>query len=535
MSQKTNRRIMLGVLIVAIIVVAGGLGYYYQTQQKPHVPRIVTIASNSEFVTLDPSIEFSQSIMILSNLYEPLIMYVPWQSPPFVPALATSWESSNNSQTWTFHLRESVKFHDGSPFNATAVKYSVDRTIGIGAGASYIWASVKEVQVVDTYTVKFILSYPTPLDVVASASYAAWIMSPNIDNLAEAAGFTNASDWLNAGHDDGTGPYYLTKWDQQNEAVMQKFPDYWGGWKDDQVDTAVIRVIRDETVAEQMIKSGEISIAQYVPVTDIPSLQQDPNLQVYFSPQYQNLLGFFNTKKFPFNNTLVRQAVSYAVPYSQIVSGVLHGYGNESIGPIPSGMPGHFDDLQHYTYDMAKAKQLLAQAGYPNGGFKFTLTYLTGDVKEQGTAELIKASLKDLNIDVEIQAMTWLQQWSLAQGDPLKAQDIFVMYWWPTILSPYDFLFNLFHTESTVVFNLGYYYNSNFDAIIDQAWSMEGYDKTQAFNLYRQAETMLYNDAPALYLYDLEDVHVVHSNISGYRNNPAYPIVIFFYDLHVTG
>ena len=523
------------VVIIVIVVAAGALGYYYQTQQKPAVSKIVTYAAISEMVTLDPSTEFSNSIMVLSNLYEPLIWYVPWASPHFQRGLATSWESSNNSQTWVFHLRQGVKFHDGTPFNATAVKYSIERTINLGQGAAFIWGSVRQINILDTYTVQFILSAPTPLDVVATASYSTWIMSPQVDNLAKAAGYTNASTWFNAGHDDGTGPYTITKWNQQNEVDMQKFTDYWGGWQSDQVDTAVIRIVRDETVQEQMIKNGEIQVAQQVPLADIQSLQTESNVKVYVSPQYQSLYGLLNNKKFPFNNTLIREAVSYAIPYQQIISGVMHGFGNQSTGPIPNGMPGHFNYLPQYTYDLTKAKQLLAQAGYPNGGFKILLTYLTGDSREEGTSELIKTSLKDLNIDVEIQAMTWLQQWSLAQGDSSKAQDIFVMYWWPTMLSPYDFLFNLFHTESTVVFNLGYYYNSNFDSLIDAAWSTEGYDKPQAFKIYWQAETMLYDDAPAVYLYDLQDIHVVRSNISGYRNNPAYPILIFFYNLHVTG
>ena len=222
---KRNLWKLVAIVIIVIVVAAGALGYYYQTQQKLHVPKIVTSAVISEMVTADPSTEFSNSIMMLSNLYEPLIWYDPSQSPPFVPALATSWESSNGSQTWTFHLRQGVKFHDGTPFDATAVKYSIERTMTLGQGAAFIWSPVSKINVLDTYTVQFILTSPTPLDVIASASYAAWIMSPNIENLAKAAGFTNASAWFNAGHDAGTGPYMLTKWDPQNEIVMDKFPD----------------------------------------------------------------------------------------------------------------------------------------------------------------------------------------------------------------------------------------------------------------------------------------------------------------------
>jgi peptide/nickel transport system substrate-binding protein len=540
MSQRKTARWIIGIVIVVIVVAAGALGYYYQTQQKPAAPKIVTYAPISEMVTLDPSTEFSNSIMVLCNLYEPLIWYQPWMSPPFVPGLATSWESSDNSQTWTFHLRQGVKFHDGSPFNATAVKYSIERTMSLGLGAAYIWSPVKEVNVLDTYTVQFILSAPTPLDVIATASYAAWMISPKVDAIARAAGFTNASAWFNAGHDDGTGPYTLTKWDPQSEVVMQKFADYWGGWTSDQFDTAVLRIVRDETVQEQMVKSGEIQIAQQVPFADIASLEKESTLKVDFSPQYQNLVGMFNNEKFPFNNTLIRKAVSYAVPYQQIVT-ALHGFVNQSIGPVPYGMPGHFNDLPQYTYDMTKAKQLMAQAGYPNGGFTVLLTYLTGDGREQTTAELIKSSLKDLGITVDIRAMTWNEQWALACNGsndpqcPLKAQDIFVMYWWPTILTPYDFLLNLFHSETTSVFNLGYYYHSDFDQLIDKAYALEGSDKTQAYNLYWQAEKRVIDDAASLFLWDLTDIHIVRSNISGFRYNPAYTTTVFFYDLHLVG
>lgn len=533
-EHKLPVKKLAAVVIVVVIVAAGALGYYYQTLQKPAVPKIVTYATLSEMVTLDPSTEFSNSIMVLSNLYEPLIWYQPWSSPTFQPGLATSWESSNNTSNWVFHLRQGVKFHDGSDFNATAVKYSIERTITLGQGAAYIWGTVKQINILDTYTVQILLSNPTPLDVVASASYAAWIMSPQIDSLAKAAGFTNASQWFNAGHDDGTGPYTVTKWDPQNEVDLQKFPGYWGGWTSDQFDTAVFKIVRDETVQEQMIKSGEIQIAQQVPFTDIQSLKTDPNIRVYENPQYQSLYGLLNNQKFPFNNTLIRQAVSYAIPYQQIVSSVLYGLGNQSVGPIPHGMPGHFNDLPQYTLDLAKAKQLLAQAGYANGGFTVLLTYLTGDSREEGTSELIANSLKALNINVEIRAMTWNQQWSLAQGPALQAQDIFIFYWWPTILSPYDFLVSMFHSESSPVFNLGYYYHADFDQLIDKAYSTEGSDKQAAYQLYWQAENKLVTDAAALYLWDLTDVHILRSNISGFQYNPGYTTVVFFYQLHQT-
>jgi peptide/nickel transport system substrate-binding protein len=538
-QRKLPVKTLAAIVIVVIIVAAGAVGYYFQILRKPAVPKIVTYATISEMVTLDPSTEFSNSIMVLSNLYEPLIWYQPWSTPAFQPGLALSWESSNQSQTWTFHLRQGVKFHDGTDFNATAVKYSIERTISLGGGAAYIWGTVTKINILDTYTVQIILSSPTPLEAVASASYAAWIMSPKIDSLAKTAGFTNASQWFNAGHDDGTGPYTVTKWEPQTEVDLQKFPSYWGGWTSDQFDTAVFKIVRDETVQEQMVKSGEIQIAQQVPFADIPSLQNDTNIKVYKSPQYQNLLGLLNSKKFPFNNTLIQQAVSYAIPYQQIVK-ALHGFVTQATGPIPNGMPGHFNDLPQYTYDLTKAKQLMAQAGYPNGGFSVLLTYLTGDSREQSTSELIKSSLKDLGIEVDIRAMTWNEEWAFACNGsndpqcPSRAQDMFIFYWWPTILSPYDFLVSMFHSESTTLFNLGYYYHSDFDQMIDQAYAMEGSDQQAAYQTYREAESKLISDAAALYLWDLTDVHILRSNITGFQYDPGYTTVVFFYQLHQT-
>ena len=188
-SATRRRSILLAALALTAVALAavlgvagcgssggGGGGGSPTAAPKADIARL---AYSSTVTTWDPSPSYSTEVVYMANLYEPLIYANPPGSvEPFSPALATSWEVSKDGLEWTFHLRDGVKFHDGTPFDAAAVKYSIDRTKKLILGAAYIWAPVKEVQVVDPATVKFVLSYPTALDRIVAASSGSWIFSP---------------------------------------------------------------------------------------------------------------------------------------------------------------------------------------------------------------------------------------------------------------------------------------------------------------------------------------------------------------------
>jgi len=167
----------------------------------------------------------------------------------------------------------------------------------------------------------------------------------------------------------------------------------------------------------------------------------------------------------------------------------------------------------------------------PKPIMKLKLTYHITDPDEMKVAELMKAEYKKLGIDLEIKGMEWDAQWALAKSDPTKAQHIFVMYWWPTILSGYDFLVNCFHTEPTIFFNDAYYYNSTFDDLIDTGYAEEATNATHAMELYEEAQEMLIDDCPAIFFYDVDNTHVIREAITGYVDNPAYPHVVLYYNL----
>lgn len=517
------------------------------TPVTPPPVRMIIYASLSEMTTADPSTDFSNSVMWLPLVYEPLLWYDPI-SDKFIPALATNYSSSADGLTWTFTIRRDAKFHDGTPVTAHAVKSSIDRTITLGEGAAFIWDPVESIEAPDDYTVVFHLKYPAALDKVAATTYAAYIFSPKIVEYAGTSDLTDpkVADWFNSGNDAGSGPYKMIKWDPENEVILEKFTEWWG-WKlpdypmksDKAPDIFKIKVIKDAVTQETLILSGDIDIAMYVPLENIEQHQKNPNLQVLLKPSFQNLLMLVNVKKPPLDNVLVRRAIAHAVPYDDIVTVARNELATVASGPVPRGMWGHFDNLT-FTYDLKLARELLAQAGYPSGiGRTLVLTYTAGDIYEARTADLIRASLAQIGINVEIRPLSWEEQWALAQKgweDPNIAQDFLIFYWWPDVVSPFTFLYNMFHNASKA-FNLCYYENAEFNALIEEAVVLEGVDEAKALELYYRAQKILHDDVPGVPLWDMIDLRVAKASIGNLDKavNPAYPTVVFAQVLSVGG
>ncbi len=512
-------------LCLAVVLILATLSLAPTAAQEGNV---FVYAHGTTFPDIDPSISFSNDSVVMGNAYETLTFYNPPGSEEVIsPALATSWESSEDGLTWTFHLREGVKFHDGTDFNAEAVKYSIDRTMSLGLGAAFIWDAVKEIKVIDDYTVEFNLNYAAPVDLIAASGYGAWIFSPT---AVEAQG-DKVSEWFNEGHDAGTGPYMIESRERGTRLIMTRFDDYWGGWQEGQFDKILFEINPDPIVQQQMLEAGQADAAYDLPRMNLEALDARDDVTVYTNPSFQNLLGLFNVKKEPTNNKLVRQALSYAFPYEQFIESVMMGQATQAYGPVPAGMWGYSEDLFQYYYDLDKARELLAEAGYPEGGFDLLMTFATGDLDEEQVGELWKAELAKLGINLEVRGMEWEPQWDLAMSDPMAAQDILVFYWWPDYITPYTYLFNMFHCEEEILFNLGYYCDPKFDEIIDKGNELAATDRAEAERLFIEAQKMLIEDAAAAFFYDRANNHELRSDIKGYVDNPAYPHIIFVYKL----
>ncbi|HEC34952.1 MAG TPA: ABC transporter substrate-binding protein [Anaerolineae bacterium] len=474
--------------------------------------------------TWDPSASFSTEALYMANLYEPLIWIRP--DGTFEPALAESWDVSEDGLTWTFHLRPGVKFHDGDTLTADAVVASIERTRALGTGASWIWWMVDSIEAVDELTVEFTLSTPYPLDRVVASTYAAWIMSPTAAAMED-------SEWFEAGNEAGTGPWMLESYTPDEEVVLTRFEDYWGGWDDKQFDKVVISIVPEQVVQAQMLEGGEADLALSLPVEAYADFQASPDFVVYEDDTLFNYVGLLNTQKEPLNNKLVRQAIAYAIPYDDVVAVGAGGLGQQARGPVPHGLWPYSDEVGQYTYDPDRARDLLAEAGYPGGGFSLVLTHAAENLSEERFAPVIRDALADIGIEVEIRPMLWAQQWELAKGDPAEAQDIFLLLWWPTISDGYDNLSSMFHCEDEPFFNLCYYCNPEYDELIDTALELTATDPETGQQMYIDAMNILVEDSPALFLYDTRVFRPVPTYLEGYEYNPNYPFSTFFYPIRL--
>jgi peptide/nickel transport system substrate-binding protein len=486
-------------------------------------PKVLRVAGTASVTTWDPSASFSTEALYMANLYEPLI----WINPDgtFSPALAESWETSEDGLSWTFHLREGVTFHDGSALTAQAVVDSIQRTIDMGAGASWIWWMVEDLQATDDMTVQFTLSTAYPLDRVAASTYAAWIISPDA--------VTQDAEWFEAGREAGAGPWMLESYTPDQEIVLTRFEDYWGGWDENQFDKVVISIVPEQVVQAQMLEGGEVDLALALPPETRESFEANPDFAVSVDDTLFNYVGFMNVKRPPLDNVLVRQAIAYAIPYEDVVTVGTEGLGRPARGPVPHGLWPYSDEVGQYTYDPEKAAELLAEAGYPDGGFQLVLTHAAENLTEERFAPVIKDALAELGIEVEIRPMLWAQQWELAKGDPAEAQDMFLLLWWPTISDGYDNLSSMFRCEETPFFSLAYYCNEEYDALIDEALAITATDPEGAQANYTKAMNMLVEDSPALFLLDTQVFRPVPTYLEGYEYNQNYPFSTFFYPLRL--
>ncbi len=484
---------------------------------------VAVFGAHDEIMTFwDPSDSYSNEIVAMNNMYETLLRYDA-NSETFKNVLAEGYEVSEDGLTWTFTLKQGVKFHTGNEMTAEAAKAAIERTIERGKGAAFIWDPVKEIHAKDTYTLEFALSYPAALDTIVSSGYASFIFD------AKAAEENGGEQWFNEGNSAGTGPYMPEKWERGSQLILTFNNEYWGEWKPNQYQKVVFKSIPEANTRLQMVKGGELHFVQQLPIELVKSLSGDNTVSIQETESFQQLTSLFNTEKEPLNNPKVRQAISYAIPYESIVKDILGNAATQSYGSIPKGLWGHSDDLMQYEYNIEKAKELLKEAGVDGG--KLTLTYLSADEDERQIAELMKIEFAKIGFDLELKGMLWEAQWDLAKSpNPKDRQDILFMYWWPDYADPYSFMKNLYGSEDEIVFNLAYFKNESYDKLVDEAQKIAGVDREKAIDLYKQAQEILVEEAPGLSLYDKKYVRIINNSLGGYVDNPAYPNVVFFYD-----
>jgi peptide/nickel transport system substrate-binding protein len=510
--------------LFTILALAGLMVIFLGGSAFADEPKIAVYVHDMEpTVDWDPSVESSNGQVVLNNIYEALLRY-DFNNKKIIPVLATEYSKSADGMSWTFKIRKGVSFHDGSELDAEAVKFSIERTLNIGKDISYLWSAVDKITVVDKYTVKIDLKYPASLDLIAASVFGSFIISPK-------AAKSHPKDWFTQGHAVGTGPYKLYKYSMGKEAILQAFDGYWNGWNKKRYDYVVVKKVAEPSARRQLLEKGEAVVGVNIPPEDIAQMKNNPDLNIHIGPSIQNLYVMLNTQKAPLNNKLARQAFAYAFPYEKVVKYAASGYAEQARGPIPDGLWGHSESLFQYSENLEKAKQLLKQANVNPKDRKLLFTYESGIEEQRKLTELYKSNLTKLGFKVEIRGMPWESMSALAQSTRIEdRQDIAVVLWFSMYPDPYEYLYLTFHTLDFIMFNLCYWNNSKFDQIIDQANEVSVVDRKKSIALYHQAQEMLIDESPAIFVNDNKNKIVTHKSLKGYKDNPAYQNVVFFHE-----
>ena len=365
------------------------------TATGAHSATRVIIGTQLEPPVLDPTANPAAAIseMLYGNVYEGLVQFAADGS--VLPKLALSWEVSDDGLTYLFRLKPRVHFHDGSAFDAAAAKFSLERAMAPGSvnpQRSRLRA-IAQVDVVDPLTLRLILGQRSG-GLLQSLAFGSLVMvSP-----ASASG--------NAVQPVGTGPFRFLRWRRGDSVTLERNPNYQG--VPARLDQVTFKFIADPTAAFAALMAGDVdAFANYPAPESFAQFAADPRFAVFSgSTEMETVLGL-NERVAPLSNILVRRAISYALDRRAIIDGAMFGYGIPIGSHFPPRNPAYVDLTGMYPHDIAKAKQLMAQAGYARG-FSLTLKLPPPSYARRG-GEIIAAQLAQIGIRVSIENLEWAQ------------------------------------------------------------------------------------------------------------------------------
>ncbi|MFA9557717.1 glutathione ABC transporter substrate-binding protein [Evansella sp. AB-rgal1] len=450
---------------------------------------------------------------VKENIFETLV-YLDENAEP-QPRLATNWELIDDT-TWHFDIREGVKFHDGSDLNAEVVKATFDRLIDpeIGSAGAFLLGSVDTIEVVSDYVVEINLKYPFGPFINHLAHGSTAIMSGEII-AADAEAVANGEDIDSyiSSNPMGTGPFKLEKRTPGDETVLTKNEEYWG----DPValNSITYKVVPEVDTRIAELQTGAVHIADAIGPQNVNRVNDIADVSVLEEESTSiNFVGF-NTQVEPFDNPLVRQAITLAIDQQEIVEGIYYGTSVPAVGPIPPAVFGFDPNIEGLGYDMDKAKELMAEAGYADG-FEVTLKTNHENTQRMDIAIYIEYALSELGITVNVEGMEFGAFVDDAAGGNTE---MFILGWsTPTMDGDYA-THALFHSDNHgQPGNMTFFDNAEIDEILDTA--RQESDPDVRLDLYSQAQKMLVEQAPMVYLNHTDYIVGVSDSVSGFGVAP---------------
>ncbi|AUD13145.1 MULTISPECIES: ABC transporter substrate-binding protein [unclassified Planococcus (in: firmicutes)] len=478
-------------------------------------------ARGADSVSLDPAeVTDSESENVAQSLLETLVTFEEGETT-VAPLLAVEWQESEDGLTYTFDLRQDVKFHDGTDFDADAVVANFQRWMTGEADQFPMYGSVfggyegDEAHIVDSveaqndHSVQITLNQvkPTFLKDLALTPFS--ISSPT---AIEEQGEEYSTNPV------GTGPFVFEEWLRNDRVVMNKNEDYWlEGYP--KLDSVIIRAIPDNSARLNALLSGEVDMIDGVDPDSVEQIESTEGLRVLSRPPLNiGYLGLTVTRE-PFDDKLVRQAFNHAIDKEAMVDGLFAGQAEPAKNPIPPSVEGYNDSIEAYDYDPEKAKELLAEAGYPDG-FEMELwampvprPYMPDANK---VAEFLQSNLAEIGVTANIVSYEWATYLDRAKKGEA---DAFILGWTGTNGDADDFIYSLWHEDNIGDLNSTQYANEELNQVLEEARTIT--DQERRNELYREAQEIMYEDPPIVPLVHPTPLMAAKSTITGFDPHPT--------------
>ncbi len=505
----------------ALAVSAFGFGPAAEAQTPPGV---LVVGQIAEPKSLDPAaVTAVNDFRILMNVYDGLVRYKDG-TLEVEPALAESWTISDDGTVYTFNLRDGVTFHDGTPFNAEAVKYNFDRMLDENHPQhdtgpfplAFFFSAVEEVEVVDDLTVKFQLNAP----------YA-----PFLSNLAYPTGLIVSPTAVQENGADygrspvGTGPFKFAEWESNAKVVVVRNDDYWEDAA--KLEAVVFRPITDANTRVAELMAGGIDLMVEVPPDSLTQLSGDANFSVYEQAGPHLWFLILNLKEGPFKDKKVRQAINYAIDKKALVENVLQGTAEVAAGPTPPAFAWAYNEqLQPYPHDVERAKQLIKEAGAEGAEVTFYVTEGgSGMLDPVPMGAAIQADLAQIGLTVAIETYEWNTFLGKVNPGLEGKADMAEMAWMTN--DPDTLPYLALRTDAWPDkggFNSGYYSNPEVDKLLEAARSSTG--QAERAKLYREMQEIVYDDAPWAFIANWKQNAVSSTMVDGFKLQPSFFLLL---------
>lgn len=509
-GQKLRKVLFVSMLLTLTIALGGCAGDKEEedslqiattpaTQSADAGTSQISIGIPQDLNSLDPNKAVgSGTLEILFNIYEGL--YKPDSDGNLIPAVASGYTVSEDGKTYTFTLRDGIKFHNGNPVTVEDVKYSIEKCAGNGTGEPLIsaFSVIESVETPDEQTIVINLSEAQDSFLAVLSTVQAAIVPADVDDLE-----TNPV---------GTGPYKFASRSLQENVILQRFDEYWG--EPANIENVTLKVIADGDSIVMNLQGGSIDMMARLTTTQASQL--DDSFDVLEGTMNLVQAMYLNNAVAPFDNEKVRQALCYAVNKQEILDFMADGKGT----PIASSMFPAFgkyymDELNDvYTTDTEKAKELLAEAGYPDG-FSFTIKVPSNYQPHIDTATVLAEQLKAVGVTANIELIEW-ESWL---SDVYSARDFeaTVVGVDASTLTAGALLGRFGSTAHNNFIN---YSNAEYDAAYANALAAE--TDEEATQYYKECETILTNTAANVYIQDMAELVAINKKYAGYVFYPLY-------------